>query len=102
VAVDRPANRRNKLLTGAVDDNTPTGDPQPAHCHKYTARSWQRLMGAIWQLSPTMEKKAGGRSWDIAWGRLDFQAAPATTGAMEFFNDFPVTREVKARGRGRT
>jgi hypothetical protein len=102
VAVDRPANRRNKLLTGAVDDNTPTGDPQPAHCHKYTARSWQRLMGTIWQLSPTMEKKAGGWGWDIAWGRLDFQTAPASAGAMEFFNDFPITREVKTPGKGRT
>lgn len=106
MAVDRPANRRNKLLTGALDDNTPTGDPQPAHCHKYTARSWQRLMGTIWQVSPTMEKSPSARGgWKIAWGKLEFKAAPATAGTMEFFNDFPVVPgivpRVNARGKGR-
>lgn len=86
--VDRPTNRRNKLLTGAVDENTPTGDPQPINCHKYTARTWRRLFGNIWQLTATMEKKATGQGWNIVWGKPKFQAPPASVGDMEFFGDF--------------
>lgn len=89
--VDRLANRRNKLLTGALDDNTPTSDPQPIGCHNYTRRAWRRMMSDVWHLSATMEKKPSGRNWDIAWGGTVFRPPPATAtpGAMEFFKDFP-------------
>ncbi|KAK4156077.1 hypothetical protein C8A00DRAFT_41350 [Chaetomidium leptoderma] len=101
--VDRPANRRNKLLSGTVDDNTPTGDPQPIDCHKYTARSWRRLLGNVWRLSPIMEQKPDGRGgWNIAWGKVDFQAAQATPASFEFFGDFPDAGEPKIGGKGRT
>jgi hypothetical protein len=99
--VDRPANRRNKLLTGAVDDNTPTGDPEPINCHNYTPRTLRRLLSGIWQLTATMGKKPGGRGWDIVWGKEDFQPAPAGAGAMEFFRDFPEP-ERKGRGKAKT
>ncbi|KAK4097875.1 hypothetical protein N658DRAFT_392255, partial [Parathielavia hyrcaniae] len=88
-AVDRPASRRNKLLSGAVDDNTPTGDPEPLNCHRYTARTWRRLLGGIWQLTATMEKKPDGRGWYITWGKEQFRPAPAGAGALKFFTDFP-------------
>ncbi|KAK4129953.1 hypothetical protein BT67DRAFT_249782 [Trichocladium antarcticum] len=89
--VDLPTNRRNKLLTGAVDDNTPTGDPRPAKCHKYTPRTWRRLLLNVWQLTSTMEQKPCGRGWDVAWGKPRFTVPPATTGNMEFLTDFPST-----------
>lgn len=99
-AVDRPANRRNKLLTGAVDDNTPTGDPQPIDCHKYTAKSWRRMLGSVWQLTATMERKPAGSGWRIVWGKPKFQPAPASAGDMEFFMDFPAVEETRpARSR---
>lgn len=97
--VDRPANRRNKLLSGAVDDNTPTGDPQPLNCHKFTARTWRRLMGSIWQLTATMEPKPTGKGWAVQWGKPKFQVSAATTGDMEFFKDFPAVEEVRAKGK---
>ncbi|KAK4121505.1 hypothetical protein N657DRAFT_682593 [Parathielavia appendiculata] len=100
--VDRPANRRNKLLSGAVDDNTPTGDPEPLNCHKYTARMWRRLLGGIWQLTATMEKKPGGRGWHITWGKEEFRPAPASAGAMEFFTDFPEPAQPKGGGKAKT
>jgi len=102
--VDRPANRRNKLLTGAVHDNTPTGDPQPIGCHKYTRRTWRRMMSDVWRLTATMEKKPGGQHLDIRWGKTVFQPPPATAtpGAMEFFKDFPEPEEAKSgRTRGK-
>jgi hypothetical protein len=99
--VDLPTNRRNKLLTGAVDDNTPTGDPRPIKCHKYTPRTWRRLLGSVWQLTTTMEKKPSGRGWDITWGKHKFEAPQATTGHMEFFEDFPSTQEAQTAGEGR-
>lgn len=101
-AVDRQANRRNKLLSGAVDDNTPTGDPPPIGRHKYTARAWRRLFGSIWQLSPTMNKKPGGKGWDITWGGLEKVPPPPTARSIEFFTDFPAPEEpASQRKRGR-
>ncbi len=106
VAVDRPARRRSKLLTGAVDDNTPGGDPEPVGCHKYTARTWRRLLRDIWTLSSTMEEKVGekaaGRRWNIAWGKTVFHPAPAAAGAMEFLKDFPEVENTEGRGKRRT
>ncbi|KAL2133303.1 hypothetical protein VTI74DRAFT_2569 [Chaetomium olivicolor] len=87
--VDRPARRRSKLLSGAVDDNTPTGDPQPIGRHNYTPRSWRRLMENIWQLSSTVEKRLDGRGWKVDWGKTEFKPAPASAGSLEFFKDFP-------------
>ena len=106
VAVDRPARRRSKLLTGAVDNNTPGGDPEPVGCHKYTARTWRRLLQDVWTLSSTMEEKvdekAAGRRWNIAWGKTVFHPAPAAAGAMEFFNDLPEVENPEVRGKRRT
>ncbi|KAL2156780.1 hypothetical protein VTH82DRAFT_1526 [Thermothelomyces myriococcoides] len=96
--VDRPANRRNKLLTGAVDDNTPTGDPRPIGCHNYTTRTWRRMFEYIWNLTATMKKKPDGKGWDIRWGKLDHRPVSATTGTIEFFNDFPY-EEPKTKGK---
>ncbi|KAK3903496.1 hypothetical protein C8A05DRAFT_14549 [Staphylotrichum tortipilum] len=88
--VDRSANRRNKLLSGAVDDNTPTGDPQPLHCHTYTPRFWRRLYGNLWHLTATMKQKGpGAKDWEIVWGKQSFQPPPTPAAAMEFFTDFP-------------
>ncbi|KAK4238316.1 hypothetical protein C8A03DRAFT_15189 [Achaetomium macrosporum] len=100
--VDRPANRQNKLLTGAVDDNTPTGDPQPIECHNYTARTWQRLLASIWRLTATMEKRPDGQSWKIEWGKLEFWPAAASAGDMEFFRDFPEPEKQRKKGKGGT
>ncbi|KAK1758757.1 hypothetical protein QBC47DRAFT_370493 [Echria macrotheca] len=66
--VDRPASRRNKLLSGAIDDNTPTGDPPPLDCHTYTRRSWIRLLADIWRLSSYMEKRPDNKGWNVVWG----------------------------------
>ncbi|KAL2267947.1 hypothetical protein VTJ83DRAFT_5224 [Remersonia thermophila] len=100
-AVDRPANRRNKLLTGAVDDNTPTGDPEPINCHRYTPRLWRRLLGGIWQLTPVMEPHPAGKGWSIAWGKPKFEPAKATKGALEFFSSLPEPAEPPKGGRKR-
>ncbi|KAL2173078.1 uncharacterized protein P884DRAFT_213085 [Thermothelomyces heterothallicus CBS 202.75] len=100
--VDRPANRRNKLLTGAVDDNTPTGDPRPIGCHNYTRRAWRRMFEYIWNLTATMKKQPDGKGWDIRWGKLDHQPASATAGMIEFFNDFPYAEKPKTRGKHNT
>ncbi len=95
--VDRSANRKNKLLTGAVDDNTPTGDPQPVDCHKYTPRFWRRLFGQLWQLTPIMERKGTRDSdWRIVWGKQTFQPPPTPAAAMGFFTDFPPPPEPMA------
>ncbi|KAH6857165.1 hypothetical protein B0I37DRAFT_91636 [Chaetomium sp. MPI-CAGE-AT-0009] len=100
--VDRQANRRNKLLSGLVDDNTPTGDPPPIGRHKYTPRTWRRLIGSIWQLSATMKKKPEGGGWEVTWGGLDKQPPPASASNMEFFTDFPAPEEpTPQRKRGR-
>ncbi|AEO67368.1 uncharacterized protein THITE_2116278 [Thermothielavioides terrestris NRRL 8126] len=93
--VDRQANRRNKLLSGAVDDNTPTGDPEPLGCHKYTARSWRRMLESIWQLTATMEKKPQGQGWKVVWGKASFQPTAASAENMEFFTDFPAVQELQ-------
>jgi hypothetical protein len=112
-AVDRPARRRSKLLSGALDENTPGGDPQPIGCHRYTARTWRRLFGDIWKLSAVMEEKpvvgdgtpvvgaeeAAGRKWQITWGKAIFHPLPATGGALEFFGDFPEPAEPPVKGR---
>ncbi|KAL2193966.1 hypothetical protein P885DRAFT_71765 [Corynascus similis CBS 632.67] len=100
--VDRPANRRNKLLTGVVDDNTPTGDPRPIGCHDYTTRAWRRMFSYIWNLSATMRKRPDGKGWDIAWGKLDQQAASTTPGMVEFFKDFPYAEKPKTRSKRAT
>ncbi|KAK4188898.1 hypothetical protein QBC35DRAFT_179918 [Podospora australis] len=87
--VDIQKSREYKLLSGLRDLDTPTGDPQPLNCHKYTPRLWRRLFAGIWQLTATMEKKTeGGREkLDISWGKTEFRpptarAAPKNT---EFF-----------------
>jgi len=98
--VDRSASRSNKLLSGAVDDNTPTGDPQPAHCHEYTPRFWRRLFGDLWQLTATMKRKGpGAKDWDIAWGKQHFRLPPTPGAAMEFFTDFPAPPEPETPAR---
>ncbi|KAK3290401.1 uncharacterized protein B0H64DRAFT_57444 [Chaetomium fimeti] len=100
--VDRQANRRNKLLSGAVDDNTPTGDPPAIDRHKFTPRTWRRLLSNIWQLSPAMTKKPNGKGWDVTWGGLEKQPPPARASNMEFFRDFPAVEEpTSQRKRGR-
>ncbi|KAL2020633.1 hypothetical protein VTK56DRAFT_8123 [Thermocarpiscus australiensis] len=93
--VDRQASQRNKLLSGAVDDNTPTGDPQPVNCHNYTPRTWRRLLANVWQLTATMEKRPTGRGWNVVWGKLEYQAPPATGRNMEFFRDLPMGEDAQ-------
>ncbi|KXX82212.1 hypothetical protein MMYC01_201704 [Madurella mycetomatis] len=96
--VDRPARRRSKLLNGVVDDNTPTGDPQPANYQKYTPRLLRRLFGEIWQLTSIMEKKPHGQGWDVTWGKLDFNVPLATTRTAEFFGHLPTDTVPSAKG----
>jgi hypothetical protein len=99
--VDLPTNRKNKLLSGAVDDNTPTGDPPPVGCHKYTPRAWRRMLGAVWQLSATMTKKPEGDGSYITWGKLRHQPLSANAANMEFFTDFPVVEAPNTEDKGR-
>ncbi|KAK4040689.1 hypothetical protein C8A01DRAFT_15512 [Parachaetomium inaequale] len=99
--VDLPTNRKNKLLSGAVDDNTPTGDPDPVGCHKYTPRAWRRMLGTIWQLSATMTKKPEGDGSCITWGKQLHQPLSANAGNMEFFTDFPDVEAPKVEDKGR-
>ncbi|KAJ4289349.1 hypothetical protein N0V88_007100 [Collariella sp. IMI 366227] len=87
--VDRPARRRSKLLSGAVDDNSPGGDPLPIGRHNFTPRTWRRMMEHVWKLSPTIEKAPSGRGWNIEWGKTEFKPVSASTGSLEFFKDFP-------------
>jgi hypothetical protein len=96
--VDKPSNRRNKLLSGAVDDNTPTGDPTPINGQRYTPRSWRRLFANVWQLTSTMEKKPDGQRWNITWGKPKFQAPPASAAMDEFFEHLPTGPESTAQG----
>lgn len=83
--VDRPASRRNKLMSGAVDDNTPTGDPQPINCQKLTPRLLRRLFADVWTLSSVMEKKPDGDGWNVTWGKLKFDVPPPSARTGEFF-----------------
>jgi len=86
-AVDYQANKKNKLLSGALDDNSPFGDPQPLHCHKWTPKRWQRLLEQVWHLTAKMTKKADGSGWDITWGMPMFTPLVADAAEMEFFED---------------
>ncbi|KAK4142208.1 uncharacterized protein C8A04DRAFT_13449 [Dichotomopilus funicola] len=87
-AVDRQANRRNKLLSGALDDNSPS-DPQPTGCHKYKPRSFRRMLAEVWRLSATMKQKPTGKGWDITWGRETMLPASPMGRSLEFFKDYP-------------
>jgi len=78
--VDRQAGRKHKLLSGALDDSTPTGDPQPLGCHRYTRSLWRRLLEGVFCTSSTMRKD--GEGWDVVWGGKSFQPPVAD---MEFF-----------------
>ncbi|KAK3312579.1 hypothetical protein B0H66DRAFT_452348, partial [Apodospora peruviana] len=68
-------NRRNTLLSGLVDDNTPTGTPEPLVCHRYRPRLWRRLFSHIFQLTSYMEPTPeqllhpSGKKYTIEWGR---------------------------------
>ncbi|KAK4166611.1 hypothetical protein QBC43DRAFT_332333 [Cladorrhinum sp. PSN259] len=88
--VDQDSSRRFKLLTGAKDENTPTGDPQPLNCHTYTSRVWRRLLLNIWRLSPTIGEKMtdnNKKQVELKWGVSKFMPPKAVTaGEMEFFS----------------
>ncbi|KAK3354017.1 hypothetical protein B0T25DRAFT_416836, partial [Lasiosphaeria hispida] len=73
VAADRQASRRFKLLSGRVDDNTPTGDPHAIGSRRITPRTWQHLLFQIWTLTAKMEKNPSGKGWDITWGGKTFK-----------------------------
>ena len=96
--VEKAANRRNKLLTGAVDEHSPVFDPQPLSCHKYTMRSWRRLYQSIWQLCSTIEK-GDDKSFKVVWGSPDFMPPRPSMGELEFFRDFPVPEKQSKKQR---
>ncbi|GAB1318378.1 LYR motif-containing protein Cup1-like N-terminal domain-containing protein [Madurella fahalii] len=100
--VDRPARRRSKLLNGVVDDNTPTGDPQPVNYQKYTPRLLRRLFAEIWQLTSIIEKKPHGQGWNVTWGKLSFDVPPATARTAEFFDHTPTGAVPSAEGGEQT
>ncbi|KAK0732219.1 hypothetical protein B0H67DRAFT_640516 [Lasiosphaeris hirsuta] len=85
-AVDRQASRLFKLLSGRVDDNTPTGDPNAIGSRELVPRSWRRLLGQVWSLTAKMEKKASGEGWDITWGGKEFKP-PVISANSEFFEN---------------
>jgi hypothetical protein len=94
--VDYQANRKNKLLSGALDDNSPRGDPEPLDTHTYTPNRWKRMLMQIWRLSAKMERKPDGKGWDIVWGTADF---PLPVADMEFFEGFDPSTGASGKGR---
>ncbi|KAK0622053.1 hypothetical protein B0T17DRAFT_618414 [Bombardia bombarda] len=88
--VERQANRKNRLLSGAVDEHTPLAEPEPIDQHKYTTRLWRRIYGEVWQMTAYMEKKPTGKGWNIVWGGAIFQAPPASTAHQELFEDIAI------------
>jgi len=83
-SVDEQMNRRNKLLSGLVDEHSPQEAP-PVNCHHYTPRLWQRLFMKVWEMTAVMDAKVGGPGWDIVWGGARFQVPAATTAHAELF-----------------
>lgn len=84
-AVDRQAAKKYKLLSGATDNNTPTGDPQGINCHTYTPSLWRRLLRHIWSCSAYMERKPDGSGWNIVWGGSRQSPGFVDAPAKEFF-----------------
>ncbi|KAK3688914.1 hypothetical protein B0T22DRAFT_163544 [Podospora appendiculata] len=82
--VDVQANRRNKLLSGIVDEHSPV-DPPALNCHRYTPRFWRRMYHNIYQMSAKMEPSRKGVGWDITWGAQLFEVPPAPAASMDFF-----------------
>ncbi|KAK3389765.1 hypothetical protein B0H63DRAFT_103800 [Podospora didyma] len=99
--VDIQKNRRNKALSGMVDDTSPMGDPRPLNVHKFTARTWRRLLGTVWQLTSVMEKRPDGNGWQIEWGKLKWDAPKPTGMQLEFFEDAPAATDASKPARTR-
>ncbi|KAK3323108.1 hypothetical protein B0T19DRAFT_442606 [Cercophora scortea] len=85
-AVDMQANRRNKLLSGIVDEHSPV-DPPAIDCHRFTPRFWRRMYHSIYQMSAKMEPRHEGEGdgWNITWGAQPFEAPPAPAATLDFF-----------------
>ncbi|KAM7188870.1 hypothetical protein V8F20_010379, partial [Naviculisporaceae sp. PSN 640] len=63
------ASRRNRLLSGAVDEDTPTGPPPVIGVHKFTARVWRRMFLDIWEKCAYVEKDPDTQKWAFIWGK---------------------------------
>lgn len=89
------ASRRNRLLSGAVDEDTPTGPPPVIGVHKFTARVWRRMFLDIWEKCAYIEKDPGTQKWKFTWGKLPaLPPPPSHKPFLKFFAD------AEARGMG--
>ncbi|KAK3380719.1 hypothetical protein B0T24DRAFT_591173 [Lasiosphaeria ovina] len=82
---DIQKSRRNKLLSGAVDDTSPMGDTRAIHEGKFTPRTWRSVVGDVFMMSSYMEKKPTGDGWDIKWGKVRFEPPVANQARAEIF-----------------
>ncbi|KAK4643927.1 hypothetical protein QC761_300260 [Podospora bellae-mahoneyi] len=98
--VDVAQNKKQRLLSGALDENTPHGNTQPVDRHIYTAKFWKRLVKSIWLLTAkgTRDPERGG--YRVTWARAPFQAPIATTSGMEFFESLPVDASLSNKTKG--
>ncbi|KAK0642153.1 hypothetical protein B0T16DRAFT_334005 [Cercophora newfieldiana] len=97
--VDHQVSKKNKLLSGALDDSSPNGDLEPLNCHRWTPQLWKRMLAQIWRLSAKMEKKPDGKGWDIVWGKDTFKPPVANAATMEFLQGYvppPMDKRKKA------
>ena len=85
--LESQANRKNRLLSGAVDEHTPTGQPLVIGCHKFTPRLWRRLFTSIWQQTAYIEKAPDAEKWNIVWGKFPRRADTSSKHLLGFFAD---------------
>lgn len=86
-ALESQANRKNRLLSGIVDEHTPTGEPPVIGCHKFTPRLWSRLFMMIWQQTAYIEKTSDVKKWNVVWGKFPRRSATASKPVLGFFAD---------------
>ncbi|KAK0670151.1 hypothetical protein QBC41DRAFT_98208 [Cercophora samala] len=98
--VDIAQNKKQRLLSGATDENTPYGNSQPLNRHLYTPRFWKRLMKSIWLLTAkrAQDPEKGGHV--ITWARAPFQPPTPTASEVEFFRSLPVDAELNQDIKG--
>ncbi|EFX02373.1 hypothetical protein CMQ_2422 [Grosmannia clavigera kw1407] len=82
--VERPRSRRFRVSFGVAQDAPGPYDGPAIGIHRYTPRLWRRLYAEIWQMSATMEPRAGG-GWTITWGGVAPKLLQPTAADLAFF-----------------
>ncbi|KAK4202337.1 hypothetical protein QBC40DRAFT_43609 [Triangularia verruculosa] len=101
-SVDVAQGKKMRLLTGAVDENTPYGNSLPLNRHVYTARFWQRLIKSIWLLSSKRTQNPEKGGYQVTWARAPFTAPTTAAPGMDFFESLPADAEFKEGIKGKT